>query len=167
MKPPATCCAVYPGSFDPPTLGHLSLIERGLGLFEHLIVAVATNPNKATLFSPEERVEMIKESLGDFDPKRVEVVAFHGLLIDYVRQRGAGAILRGLRATADFEYEFKMSMINSHLASEIQSVFLMADYRWLHLSSTIVKEVASFGADIRGMVPPSVATRLVAKLSDS
>ena len=104
-------CAVYPGSFDPPTLGHLSLVERGLGLFDRLIVAVATNSTKTTLFSPEERVEMIRESLGTLDQSRVEVVSFHGLLVDYVRQRGAVAILRGLRATADFEYEFQMAKI--------------------------------------------------------
>ena len=158
-------CAVYPGSFDPPTLGHLSLVERGLGLFDRLIVAVATNSTKTTLFSPEERVEMIKESLGTLDQSRVEVVSFHGLLVDYVRKQGAVAILRGLRATADFEYEFQMAMVNNHLEPKIQSVFLMTDYRWLYLSSTIVKEAASFGADVGGMVPPAVLARLKTKLS--
>lgn len=156
-------CAVYPGSFDPPTLGHLSLVERGLFLFDKIIVAVAHNPAKSGLFSPDERMEMLRESLAPYDPDRLEVDSFKGLLVEYARKRGAVALIRGLRATADFEYEFQMALVNRQLASDIQSIFLMTDYRWLYLSSSIVKEAASYGADVSAMVPPPVAARLQAK----
>lgn len=156
-------CAVYPGSFDPPTLGHLSLVERGLFLFDKIIVAVAHNPAKTGLFSPAERVEMLRESLPGYDPDRLEVDSFEGLLVEYARRRNAVALIRGLRATADFEYEFQMALVNRQLAADIQSIFLMTDYRWLYLSSSIVKEAASYGADVSAMVPPPVAARLKAK----
>jgi len=159
--------AVYPGSFDPPTLGHLSLVERGLFLFDKIIVAVAHNPSKSGLFTPAERVEMLRESLAGHDQARVEVDCFEGLLVEYARRRGAAALIRGLRATADFEYEFQMALINRQLAADIQSIFLMTDYRWLYLSSSIVKEAASYGADVSDMVPPPVAERLVAKFAPS
>ncbi len=157
--------AIYPGSFDPPTMGHLSLITRGLFLFDKIVVAVAKNSAKAPLFSAEERVEMLRASLSDCDPARVEVDSFEGLLVNYARQKNAAAILRGMRATADFEYEFQMAMVNRHLEPDIQSVFLMTDYRWLYISSTIVKEAASFGADVSQMVPPPVVERLKEKFA--
>ncbi len=152
--------AVYPGSFDPPTMGHLSLVDRGLYLFDKIVVAVARNSAKSGLFSTQERMDMLRESLTGYDPARVEIDSFDGLLINYARSRRAVALLRGLRATADFEYEFQMAMVNRHLEAEIQSVFLMTDYQWLYISSSIVKEAASYGADISAMVPASVAARL-------
>ncbi len=160
QRPFGAKCAVYPGSFDPPTLGHLSLVERGLLLFDRLIVAVARNAAKNPLFSAEERVAMLSEALADFGPDRVTVESFDGLLVDYARQKGAAALLRGLRATADFEYEFQMALVNRHLSPDLQSVFLMTDHRWLYLSSSVVREAASYGADVSAMVPPSVAKRL-------
>lgn len=144
-------------------MGHLSLVERGLFLFDKIVVAVAHNPAKKSLFSPAERVEMLRESLAHYDPERVEVDCFEGLLVEYARRRNAVALIRGLRATADFEYEFQMALVNRQLAADIQSIFLMTDYRWLYLSSSIVKEAASYGADVSAMVPPPVAARLQAK----
>lgn len=146
-------------------MGHLSLVERGLFVFDKIIVAVARNSAKSGLFSISERVDMLRESLASFDSSRVEVASFEGLLVNYARQQGATAILRGLRATADFEYEFQMAMVNRHLEASVQSVFLMTDYRWLYISSTIVKEAASYGADVSAMVPPPVAARLLEKFS--
>lgn len=156
-------CAICPGSFDPPTFGHLSLVERGVHLFDRVIVAVAHNSAKAALFSAKERVEMLRESLIGYDPGRVMVESFEGLLVDYARRQGAVAILRGLRATGDFEYEFQIAMVNQQLAPGLQSVFMMTDARWLHLSSTIVKEAASYGVDLSAMVPQPVAARLKEK----
>ena len=160
---PGYKCAIYPGSFDPPTLGHLSLVERGLFLFDKIIVAVADNSAKKPFFSAAERVEMLKESLCSYDQSRIEVDSFQGLLVDYARKREAAAIMRGLRATGDFEYEFQMALVNRHLDENVQSVFLMTDFRWLYISSSIVKEAASFGADVSAMVPPPVAKRLKAR----
>ncbi|MDR2443329.1 MAG: pantetheine-phosphate adenylyltransferase [Deltaproteobacteria bacterium] len=157
-------CAIYPGSFDPPTLGHLSLVERGLVVFDKIIVAVAVNPHKATLFTVEERIELLKESVSGFPTARVEVDSFQSLTVDYARLRGARAILRGLRATADFEYEFQLAMVNRHLCPDVQSVFMMADYQWFYISSSTVKEAASFGANIDDLVPPAVSKRLRQKL---
>lgn len=158
-------CAIYPGSFDPPTLGHLSLVERGLFLFDKIIVAVAENSTKTPFFNAQERVRMLKESLAGFDRSRLEVDSFEGLLVDYARKRGAAAIMRGLRATADFEYEFQMALVNRHLDESVQSVFLMTDFRWLYISSSIVKEAASYGADVSAMVPLPVAKRLKEKFA--
>lgn len=157
--------AIYPGSFDPPTFGHLDLVERGLSLFDKIVVAVAKNSAKNSLFTSDERVAMFTESLAGHDPARVEVVSFDGLLVDYAVSRGAAAILRGLRATADFEYEFQLALVNRHLSASVQSVFLMTDFRWHYISSTIVKEVASFGGNVSEMVPQAVATRLAAKFN--
>ncbi|MDR3153865.1 MAG: pantetheine-phosphate adenylyltransferase [Deltaproteobacteria bacterium] len=155
--------AVYPGSFDPPTLGHVSLVERGLAVFDKIIVAVARNPEKGALFTVDERVGLLKESLGGFPEGRIEIDLFEGLTVEYARSRGAGAILRGLRATSDFEYEFRMAMMNRHLEKGIQSVFLMADHQWFYISSSTVKEAASLGADISDLVPEPVARRLRGK----
>lgn len=155
--------AIYPGSFDPPTLGHLDLVARGLTLFDRIVVAVAVNSAKRALFSTRERLEMLTESLGGLE--RVEVESFDGLLVDYARRRGAAAILRGLRASSDFEYEFQMALVNRHLNDQVQSVFMMTDFRWHYVSSTIVKEAASYGADVSAMVPAAVAGRLAAKFA--
>ncbi|MDR1045825.1 MAG: pantetheine-phosphate adenylyltransferase [Candidatus Adiutrix sp.] len=157
--------AVYPGSFDPPTLGHLSVLERGLHLFDRVIVAVARNSEKKSLFTTQERMEMLRESLAGLDPRQVEVDSFDGLLVDYARSRKATALLRGLRATADFEYEFQMAMVNRHMEGGLQSVFLMTEYQWLYISSSIVREIASYGADVRAMVPAPVADRLEKKFA--
>jgi pantetheine-phosphate adenylyltransferase len=155
--------AVYPGSFDPPTWGHLSLVDQGLTIFDRLVVAVARNSDKAALFTFEERVVMLREALAGYDPARVEVDSFDGLLVSYAKARGAAAILRGLRGTSDFEYEFQMALVNRHLEPGLQSVYLMTDYRWLYISSTIVKEIAAHGADIGAMVPPAAARALAEK----
>jgi pantetheine-phosphate adenylyltransferase len=155
--------AVYPGSFDPPTLGHLSVVDQGLALFDRLVVAVAHNSAKASLFTPGERVAMLREALAGRDQARVEVDSFEGLLVTYARSRGATAILRGLRGALDFEYEFQMALFNRHLEPGLQSVYLMTDHRWLYISSTIVKEVAAHGADIEALVPASAARALAEK----
>lgn len=153
--------AVYPGTFDPLTNGHVSLVKRGLKIFDEVIVAVALHSPKKPLFSLEERVNLAKEVFASCPKVRVE--SFSGLLIDYVRQKEAVAILRGLRAVSDFEYEFQMALMNRKLSREIQTVFLMTDYKWLYISSTIVKEVASLGGDINGLVPEVVKKALYLK----
>lgn len=157
--------AIYPGSFDPPTKGHINLVERGLTLFDHLVVAVAVNSSKKGLFTMEERVQMLKESLKHLPQDRIEVDQFDGLLVEYAKKKEAQAVLRGLRAISDFEYEFQMAMVNTHLARDIQSVFMMTDNQWLYISSSIVKEAASLGGDICAMVPKVVADRLKEKFS--
>ncbi len=155
--------AVYPGSFDPVTNGHLDIVNRGLNVFDHVVVAVAYNESKPSgLFSPEERVEMIREVTADLG-ERVSVDSFHGLLIDYARKVGAGTTIRGLRAVADFEYEFQMTLMNRHLAPDVETVFLMADETHFYTSSKLVKEVMSLGGDASAHVPPLVAERLRAK----
>lgn len=154
-------CAVYPGSFDPITNGHLSIINRGLQIFGKVIVAVAINPQKQGLFAIEERLDLIREVLGN-NPD-VEVDTFDGLLVEYVRRRNANVILRGLRALSDFEYEFQMALMNRRLDRDVQSVFLMTDYKWFYISSTIIKEAASLGGDISGLVPDLVCRKLKEK----
>ena len=153
--------AVFPGSFDPLTNGHLDIVERSLRIFDRVIVAVAFNPNKdSALFTPEERVQMIREATRD---DRVIADAFSGLLIQYARAKKARVILRGLRAVADFEYEFQMALMNRHLRPDIETMFVMAGESHFYTSSRLVKEVASLGGDIRGLVPPNVLRRLDAK----
>lgn len=147
--------AIYPGSFDPPTLGHLDVIERASKLFDEIIVAVGVNSSKNPMLSPEQRKSALDQSVSHF--KNVKVDSFSGLLIDYVRQKGATAIVRGLRATADFEYEFQMAMVNRRLDSEIETVFLMTKWEHSYLSSSIVREVATLGGDYEGLVPKPVA----------
>jgi pantetheine-phosphate adenylyltransferase len=150
--------AVYPGSFDPITNGHLDLIQRGLKIFDHIIVAIAINLAKKSLFSSEERLEMMRVSLGD-NPS-ISVDSFTGLLVEYCRQRNARAILRGLRAVTDFEYEFQLAMMNRRLAPDIETVFIMTGIRWVYLSSSILKEAAVHGGDIESMVPEVVYAKL-------
>jgi len=151
--------ALYPGTFDPLTNGHLALIRRGLAVFDQIVVAVADNTPKFPLFSQEERVAMAREAVGDDD--RILVEPFTGLTVEYAAKRGACAILRGLRAVSDFEYEFQLALMNRRLQRDIQTVFLMTDYQWLFISSTIVKAAASHGADIVGLVPENVRLRLI------
>ena len=143
--------ALYPGSFDPITNGHLDLIQRALKVFDHIIVAVATNAFKKSLFTIEERMEMIRESLKDYP--NVSIGTFQGLLVNYAKEQQARAILRGLRAVTDFEYEFQLAMMNRRLEPEIETIFLMTGLRWVFLSSSILKEAAIHGGDIEGMVP--------------
>ena len=154
--------AVFPGSFDPMTNGHVDIVERSLRIFDRVIVAVAFNPNKdSALFTPEERVEMIREATRT---DRVIADKFSGLLVEYAAQIGAQVIIRGLRAVADFEYEFQMALMNRHLRPDIETMFVMAGEAHFYTSSRLVKEVASLGGDIRGLVPGNVVRRLEAKL---
>jgi pantetheine-phosphate adenylyltransferase len=150
--------AIYPGSFDPPTNGHLDLINRGLKLFDKVIVAILCNPAKKSLFSVSERIEMLNTIFEDHES--IEVDTHSGLLVDYAAQKGASAILRGLRAVSDFEYEFQLALMNRRLNRNIQTVFLMAGFKWIFTSSSIVKEAASFGGDVESMVPPIVYRKL-------
>jgi len=154
---------VYPGSFDPLTNGHLDLIERSLRIFDELTVAVVTNPAKNALFSDAERVEMIREATRRL--RRIDIEIFDGLLVDLVARVGARAVVRGLRAVSDFEYEFQMALMNRKLREEIETVFLMPHEAYSYLSSRLVKEVASYGGAVTGLVPPGVEARLAAKLS--
>lgn len=153
--------AVYPGSFDPITHGHISIINRGLKVFGRVIVAVAQNPQKQNLFTVEERLDMIRQVLSGLET--VEVDTFDGLLISYVKDRGCSVILRGIRAMSDFEYEFQMALMNRSLDRSIQSVFMMTDYKWFYTSSSIVKEAASLGGDVSKLVPPLVCRKLKEK----
>jgi pantetheine-phosphate adenylyltransferase len=153
--------AVYPGTFDPITNGHLSIVNRALKIFDKLIIAILNNPHKAPLFTIEERIDMIKTVLKE--RPEVQVDAFEGLLVDYVVQMKTNVILRGLRALSDFEYEFQMALMNRKLNREVQSLFLMTDYKWFYTSSTIIKEAASLNGDINGLVPPIVSRKLKEK----
>jgi pantetheine-phosphate adenylyltransferase len=156
--------AVYPGTFDPITNGHLDILERALALFDRVIVVIAVNPRKQTLFSMDERIGFIRDAmtaLGHDD--RIEYASFGGLLVDLAREKGASVIVRGLRALADFEYEFQFAHMNRRLAPGIDSVFLMTDERNHYVSSSLVKEVASLGGDVTGLVPPQVQRALVEK----
>jgi len=153
--------AIYPGSFDPVTNGHVDIAERGLKLFDKIIVAILHNPVKDFLFTVEERVEMLESSFKDYS--NIEVETFDGLLVDYASRRGSTAILRGMRAVSDFEYEFQLALMNRRLNREIQSVFLMTGLRWIFTSSSIIKEAAQFGGNIKDMVPPLVNQKLKEK----
>jgi len=155
--------AVYPGSFDPITNGHVDIIKRSLGVFDELIVLIAYNPNKKTLFSVEERVGMIREVIRDF--KNVRVDSFDGLLVEYVKVAGANVILRGLRALSDFEYEFQLALINRRLSRDVETVFLMTGFKWFYTSSTIINEAASLGGSVKGLVPDIVNQKLVERYS--
>ena len=156
--------AVYPGTFDPITNGHVDILERSLAVFDKVVVALATNPRKAPLFSLDERVEFLRQATSEH-ASRVEFEAFDGLLIDFCRRINASCIVRGLRALADFEYEFQFAHMNRRLAPELDTMFLMTDERNFYVSSSLVKEVASFGGDVTGLVPPAVAEALVRKFA--
>ncbi|RMF61879.1 MAG: pantetheine-phosphate adenylyltransferase [Calditrichaeota bacterium] len=156
--------AIYPGTFDPVTNGHLDIIHRAVSLFHTVIVAVTTNPAKEPLFTEDERVEMIEHATADLP--NVAVEKFHGLLMDYAQSRHAHVVVRGLRAITDFEYEFQMALVNRRLASDIVTVFLMPNEKYTYLNSTIVKEVAKFDGDVSAFVPEEVNARLKQKFAE-
>ncbi|MDO5717179.1 MAG: pantetheine-phosphate adenylyltransferase [Tissierellia bacterium] len=156
--------AVYPGSFDPVTNGHLDIIKRAASLCEELYVAVLENPVKNSLFTIEERVSMLQEALKEFDNVKVE--PFRGLLIDYVKQTGAQLIIRGLRAVSDYEYELQMALANKKLDPEIETVFLVANTEYSFLSSSLVKELAAFKGELNELVPSCVKHKLQEKMKE-
>jgi pantetheine-phosphate adenylyltransferase len=157
--------AIYPGSFDPLTNGHLSLIQRGLDIFDGLIVAVANNPDKAPLFSFEERMELIRGAVGV--NARVEVDSFDGLLVDYAKRRRIHTVLRGLRAVSDFEYEFQLANMNRKLDPQFDSVFVMTGEDYFYVTSRLVREVSRFGGDVSGLVPANVQAALGRKRQEA
>jgi pantetheine-phosphate adenylyltransferase len=157
--------AVYPGSFDPITNGHLDLLERGLKIFDQIVIAIATNPAKKPVFSLNERLDLIRLSLESHPLRhKMRVDAFDGLLVEYVKKVQANAILRGLRAISDFEYEFQMALMNRKLSNEIETLYLMTGMRWIYISSRIIKEVVSSGGCVTGLVPEPVEKALVERL---
>lgn len=153
--------AVYPGTFDPPTNGHVGITKRGLKVFDKVIIVIMNNKSKTPLFTVEERISLIKESLNGIE--NVEVDSYDGMVVDYAVQHNAKAILRGMRAVSDFEGEFQLAMYNRRLNREIETVFLMTGLRWLFISSSGIKELASFGGNITGMVPECVEKKLTEK----
>ena len=159
---PSSSIAVYPGTFDPITNGHLDILERALRLFQRVIVTIATNQRKQPLFSVDERIRFIRDAMPHAG-NRLEFESFDGLLVDFCTSRGAGVIVRGLRALADFEYEFQFAHMNRRLAPGVDTVFFMTDERNHYVSSSLVKEVASLGGDVTGLVPAPVVSALAAK----
>ncbi|MBI2817383.1 MAG: pantetheine-phosphate adenylyltransferase [Acidobacteria bacterium] len=154
--------AIYPGSFDPITYGHLDLIERGSKIFDHLIVSVLLNPDKQPLFSVQERVEMLTEVTQQWS--NVSVDTFDGLLVDYAVRKQAHVILRGIRAISDYEYELQMALMNRKMDSSLETVFMMPAVAYTFLSSRLVREVCQLGGNVKGLVPPQVEERLRAKV---
>lgn len=154
--------ALYPGSFDPVTFGHLDIVQRGLAMFGELTVAVATNVGKSAVFDLEERLDLLRASVPSSDQLRI--VAFEGLVVDYCREHGHSVILRGLRNGSDLDYEYQMANTNAELADDIETVFLMASAEHSHLSSSLIKEIARFGGDVSSFVPEAVATSLLDRL---
>jgi len=154
--------AIYPGSFDPITHGHVSIVKSGLVCFDKLIVAVLENPRKSSLFTVEERLEIIREEFAN--EKNVEVDSFDGLLVEYCARKNVRVVLRGLRAVADFEYELQMANMNRHLDRKVETVFLMANDAYFYVSSNLVKEAARLGGDVGGLIPESANRRLKKKL---
>lgn len=154
--------ALYPGSFDPVTRGHLDLIERALPLFDHLTVAIAVNSSKTPTFSAEERVEMLREVLPQ--DARLSVTAFRGLVVDFCRAERIGAILRGVRTVTDFEFEYQMALTNRHLAPGIETVFVMPSAQYSYVSSSLIREIVRNGGDVSGFLPPPVERRLRERL---
>ena len=162
---PNSVKALYPGTFDPPTNGHVDLITRGAKLFGHLTVAVLVNPVKNPLFTVEERVEMLTEAASSLE--NVSVATFDGLMVEFARRQGASAVLRGIRAISDYEYEFQMALMNRRLAPEIETVFLQPAGRYSFVSSRMVKDVFGAGGDVTGLVPPNVLKRLRGRMAKS
>jgi pantetheine-phosphate adenylyltransferase len=161
-EPKKPVIAVYPGSFDPVTNGHLDLIERGAQIFDQLIVAIARNLEKDPLFAVKERVEMLEAVT--FELKNVEVAVFDGLLMNFAREQDARVILRGIRAVSDYEYELQMAMMNRKIEPQIETVFMLPGEAYSYLSSRLVKELARLGGPVKGLVPPIVEERLRAKV---
>lgn len=155
---------VYPGTFDPITLGHLDIIRRGAKLVDKLIIGVTTNPSKNPMFTPEERMAMVSREVAEQGIDNVEVVGFNALLMKFARAQGASVIVRGLRAVADFEYEYQMAGMNQQLDAEIETVFLMADVSLQPIASKLVKEIALFGGEIAGFVTPTIRDEVVARV---
>jgi pantetheine-phosphate adenylyltransferase len=153
--------AIYPGSFDPLTSGHVDIIERGARIFDQIIVAILANVEKTPLFSEQERVEIIRDVFKD--KPNVKVETFNGLLVDYAQRKKASVLVRGLRAVSDFEYEFQMALMNRHLAPGLETVFMMPAEQYTYISSRLIKEVFTLGGEITGLVPPIVEVRLRAK----
>lgn len=153
--------AVYPGSFDPFTNGHLDILKRAANLFDHVIIGVLVNPSKSCLFSPQERVEMISEVIRPFENTRA--IHFNGLLVDFCLKVGACAIIRGLRAVSDYEYEMQMFSVNNRLSPEVETVFLMSSPKFSFLSSSIAKEVARYGGEVEGLVPENIQLEMLKK----
>ncbi len=154
--------AIYPGTFDPLTNGHSDLVQRAARLFEHVVVAVATNPGKAPQFSAEERIELARIALNGID--NVEVCGFDQLLVKFAKEKHAGVIIRGLRAVSDFEYEFQLAGMNRKLAADIETLFLMPAEKYTYLSSSLVREIAALGGDITAFVHPEIETALCRKM---
>ena len=154
--------ALYPGTFDPPTNGHIDLIQRGARLFDHLIVSILNNPGKDPLFSVEERAEMLREAISGMN--NVSVATFDGLMVDFAHQQGAKAVLRGIRAISDYEYEFQMAMMNRKLDPELETLFMMPAEKYTYVSSRLIKGVFQLGGDVTALVPPLVVERLKAKV---
>lgn len=155
--------AIYPGSFDPITYGHLDVIKRASGIFDSLVVAVLINKNKTPLFSLDERISMIKDQVKEY--KNVKVVSFEGLLVDFAKEQKATFVIRGLRSANDLDYEFKMEQINKHLYPELEYIYLSGSEKFGNISSTLVKELAEYGADISKMVPKKIANNIVKKFN--
>lgn len=155
--------AVYPGSFDPFTNGHLDIIKRSAKIFDKLVVAVGDNPAKQSLFSKEERLKMIKETLRTL--KNVDIDAFDGLLVDYAKKKSAQVVIRGIRTVSDFEYEYQMALTNKALSSEIETMFMVTSKEYAFVSAKLIKEAASLGGDISGFVPPEVVKYVKSKFA--
>ena len=153
---------IYPGSFDPITMGHVDIVQRSLQIFDEVVIAILNHPDKKAMFTPPERAALIAEVFAGHPGVSVE--HFDGLLVDYVRERGAKTVIRGLRAVQDFEYEFQMTMMNRRLAPGIDTIFMMTDEEHFYIASRTVKEVASFGGDISGLVPPEVERAIFDRL---
>ncbi|MFV0387174.1 MAG: pantetheine-phosphate adenylyltransferase [Pyrinomonadaceae bacterium] len=158
--------AIFPGSFDPLTMGHLDIIERSVDLFDEIIIAVLNNPEKKPMFSPEERCEIIKRVLEDFESKSctLNVQSFRGLLVDFAKNKNATAIIRGIRAVSDYEYELRMALMNRKLEPQIETVFLMAAEEYSYVSSRLLKQVFTLGGRVEGLVPELVETEMKRKL---
>ena len=161
----APSIAIYPGTFDPITMGHVDIVERGLDLFDKVIVGVAVNASKTPLFTLDERIKMIEDTLKDYS--RVEVHSVSGLLVQFAHEQKARAIIRGLRAVSDFDYEFQLALMNRKLNRQVDSVFLMPSFRWIFISSSIIKEAVRNGGDVSDMVPFNVNEMLIERFSTS